>query len=148
LFSIVTEQPAQESVPAPPISPAGSTHSLPETSSSSKWHLSPRRGHTAMVSGIRSLCATHEQIILAWTGDIEASPGSQSQKQLVPFTSLSQEDKKELEGEIGKYQSPLDPREGKKRINYVPVFLDDKIAHGHYEGYCKTGKRSPPIIHQ
>jgi trehalose 6-phosphate synthase/phosphatase len=101
-----------------------------------------------MVSGIRSLCATHEQIILAWTGDIEASPGSQSQKQLVPFTSLSQEDKKELEGEIGKYQSPLDPGEGKKSINYVPVFLDDKIAHGHYEGYCKTGKRSLPIIHQ
>ncbi|CAG8618184.1 16433_t:CDS:2, partial [Acaulospora colombiana] len=94
LLSTVTEQPpAQESAPAPPISPAGSTHSLPEATSSSKWHLTPRRGHTAMVSGIRSLCATHEQIILAWTGDIESGQSEGSQKQLVKSETLSQEDK-------------------------------------------------------
>ncbi|KIM27999.1 glycosyltransferase family 20 protein [Serendipita vermifera MAFF 305830] len=103
----------------------------------SKWHLSPRRGHTAMISGIRSLSATHEQIILAWTGDIESSQVT-GQRSLIPFKTLQEEDKKGLEEAISEYKSPLDLTEGKKRLNYVPVFLDDKIAHGHYEGYCKT----------
>ena len=39
--------------------------------------MSNRQGHTAMISGIRSLSATHEQIIIGWTGDIE-SPNTNS----------------------------------------------------------------------
>ena len=33
------------------------------------WFLSPRYGHSAMTSGIRSLSQTHEQLIVGWTGD-------------------------------------------------------------------------------
>ena len=46
-------------------------------SSSPRWSISGRQGHTAMVSGIRSLSATHEQFIIGWTGDIE-SPNTNS----------------------------------------------------------------------
>ncbi|KAJ9118440.1 hypothetical protein QFC24_006271 [Naganishia onofrii] len=34
------------------------------------WKLASRRGHTAMISGMRSLSSTHEQVVVAWTGDI------------------------------------------------------------------------------
>lgn len=37
---------------------------------SERWKLTPRYGHSAMTSGIRSLSVTHEQVILGWTGDI------------------------------------------------------------------------------
>lgn len=40
------------------------------TSSDGTWKLSGRRGHTAMISGMRSLSTTHEQFVVAWTGDI------------------------------------------------------------------------------
>lgn len=37
-----------------------------------KWGLGARQGHAAMISGIKSLSATHEQVIVGWTGDIES----------------------------------------------------------------------------
>lgn len=40
------------------------------TVADSNWKLASRRGHTAMVSGMRSLSSTHEQIVVAWTGDV------------------------------------------------------------------------------
>lgn len=109
-----------------------------------------------MTSGIRSLCSTHEQIILAWTGDIESgavggSPAKGSKNTLssgtrnLPTSSITEDDKALLESEITNYQSPLDKENTGKRLSYVPVFLDDKIAHGHYEGYCKTSKFSIPF---
>lgn len=40
------------------------------------WTLASRDGHSAMISGIRSLATTHEQIIVGWTGDIQSpTPG-------------------------------------------------------------------------
>lgn len=91
-----------------------------------------------MISGIRSLSATHEQIILAWTGDIESGPVASTHRNPVPFTTLGEDDKRTLEAEIANYKSVIDIGERRKKMNYVPVFLDDKVAHGHYEGYCKT----------
>ncbi|GAC75168.1 trehalose-6-phosphate synthase component TPS1 and related subunits [Moesziomyces antarcticus T-34] len=35
-----------------------------------QWVLKPRRGHTALNSGIRSLCTTHRQTFIGWPGDI------------------------------------------------------------------------------
>jgi len=99
-----------------------------------------------MISGIRSLSHTHEQIILAWTGDIESGPIASTQRNPVPFTTLSEDDKTGLEAELSNYKSVIDVGEGKKKMHYVPVFLDDKIAHGHYEGYCKTST-SQDYIH-
>jgi trehalose 6-phosphate synthase/phosphatase len=94
------------------------------------WTLSPRYGHSAMISGIRSLTATHEEIIIGWTGDIQNAVGVQ-----VPSASISAEDKKELEQMLKIYC----PEKGDEKLCYIPVWLDDDVAHGHYDGYSKQG---------
>lgn len=40
----------------------------------SKWKIHARRGHTAMISGMRSLSDTHRQVVVGWTGDILYKP--------------------------------------------------------------------------
>lgn len=57
--------------------PSSSGHVPEQTTASPRWSVSSRQGHTAMISGIRSLSATHEQYIIGWTGDIE-SPNTNS----------------------------------------------------------------------
>jgi trehalose 6-phosphate synthase/phosphatase len=52
-----------EEVPASPTSAPPAPHTP-------RWKLSPRYGHSAMTSGIRSLSETHEQLIVGWTGDV------------------------------------------------------------------------------
>ena len=56
---------------------ASSNHPPGHNNSTPRWSLSGRQGHTAMISGIRFLSATHEQFIIGWTGDIE-SPNTNS----------------------------------------------------------------------
>ncbi|KAI0821861.1 trehalose 6-phosphate phosphatase [Trametes gibbosa] len=129
----------------PLTAPRGSALELP----ASQWSISARYGHSAMVSGIDSLASTHEQIFIGWTGDIESSavavpqaagqsaPGaSDSPANRIPASDLGTEDRKELESILAEYKSRDEPADGKK-IRYVPVWLDDKDAHGHYDGYCK-----------
>lgn len=118
----------------------------------SQWQLHVRYGHSALVSGIDSLATTHEQIYVGWTGDIEAGSGSGAQVAgeqdasgsepapgKVPSASLAEEDKKELEGLLADYHVRDELKDGKP-IHYVPVWLDDKEAHGHYDGYCKQSE--------
>lgn len=110
----------------------------------SKWNLGVRYGHAAMISGIRSLSATHEQLLIGWTGDIYASPPSFSatsspsnpEGSKLPSKDLAEEDKKALEEAIGNYEDTEHEVKG-KGLKLVPVWLDDKLAHGHYDGYCK-----------
>lgn len=136
-------------IPSPPATPPSKPSDVPPIPSNtvvppvavteeptSIWKLTPRYGHAAMISGIRSLSASHEQLIIGWSGDIETgSPGER-----VPTNSISQEDRLALE-EALKTCTPLeaDPDDDKK-TTYVPVWLDDKVAHGHYDGYCKASK--------
>ena len=56
----------------------------------------------------------------------------------VPSTSLSEQDKATLEEEISNFKSD---DEDTKTL-YVPLLLDDKVAHGHYDGYCKQSEFS------
>lgn len=56
----------------------------------------------------------------------------------VPSTTLSEEDKVALEEEISNFKS--EDEDAKTTIKYVPVLLDDKVAHGHYDGYCKQSE--------
>ncbi|KAJ7185313.1 trehalose-6-phosphate phosphatase [Mycena filopes] len=97
-----------------------------------RWTLVPRYGHAAMISGIRSLAATHEQLIIGWTGDIASATQAQ-----VPAASVSEEDRAALEAALKTYQpKESDPDDDRKTV-YVPVWLEDAVAHGHYDGYCK-----------
>ena len=139
-------------IPSPPATPPSKPSDVPPITSDKVspplavteeptpiWTLTPRYGHAAMISGIRSLSASHEQLIIGWSGDIETgTPGER-----VPTNSISQKDKLALE-EALKTCTPLeaDPDDD-KQTTYVPVWLDDKVAHGHYDGYCKASKYIP-----
>jgi trehalose 6-phosphate synthase/phosphatase len=136
--TLSTDSPSSGVLSPPPTPPPG--HTTPpqitvSSSNSPQWSLGPRYGHAAMVSGIRSLSATHDQVIVGWTGDI-LSP---IQDERVPSESISDEDKKALDVALGNYvPGDAGPGEDDSRISYVPVWLDGKVAHGHYDGYCKT----------
>lgn len=110
-----------------------------------------------MTSGIRSLSVTHEQVILGWTGDIlspaappdgNSSPDGDvnpstgervpSVRDRIPSARISQEDKDALDVELAQYtdKNGLEP-ETSKPITYLPLWMEDNVAHGHYDGYCK-----------
>ncbi|KAI8974855.1 trehalose 6-phosphate phosphatase [Trametes punicea] len=164
-----TRRSRPEDIPSPPATPPAKPADIPPSPVESQhadsglpppsgaapdkpqpqWSLAVRYGHSAMTSGIDSLAATHEQILVGWTGDIQASPTAvppvatpaasglpDVPTSKVPTSSLTEEDKKELEAMLEEYKSRDEPQDGKK-IHYVPVWLDDKDAHGHYDGYCK-----------
>lgn len=99
------------------------------------WSLSPRYGHAAMISGIRSLSHTHEQLIVGWTGDIQSHIGTDK----VPVDTVSQQERDGFELALKEYHpkesDPDDERD--RKTKYVPVWLEDRVAHGHYDGYCK-----------
>lgn len=131
------------------------------------WSLAPRYGHAAMISGIRALSATHEQVIVGWTGDIQAddnpvahhtdgaetptgtgdsnaapasavaSTTSNKPVDKVPVDAISLDDRASLEVALGTFQPKESDPDDEKKTMYVPVWLDDKVAHGHYDGYCK-----------
>ncbi|CAD6886627.1 unnamed protein product [Tilletia laevis] len=42
-----------------------------------RWALSPRRGHTALNAGIRSLTEAHKQVFVGWPGDLPTCPPPQ-----------------------------------------------------------------------
>lgn len=69
--------PPQPAANIPPLSSNSAappaSHHAPEDALSPRWSLAARQGHAAMISGIRSLSATHEQFIIGWTGDIESN---------------------------------------------------------------------------
>lgn len=124
---------------------ATTTTTTSTTSTGSRWQLAPRYGHSAMVSGIASLAATHEQVFVGWTGDVYAGPVRAEQEEYQKMNSgdVGEEERKELEGILGELEERgKDVRKGmeKKRMRYVPVWLDEKIAHGHYDGYCKQSE--------
>ncbi|SJK98408.1 related to trehalose-6-phosphate phosphatase [Armillaria ostoyae] len=122
----VPESPSSETPNAPTIPE-------PDSKGTAAWTLAPRYGHAAMISGIRSLAATHEQLIVGWTGDIHSPVPNEH----IPENTVSESDKQALDETLRTYQpKESDPDDDKKTV-YVPVWLDDKVAHGHYDGYCK-----------
>ncbi|KZS96206.1 trehalose-6-phosphate phosphatase [Sistotremastrum niveocremeum HHB9708] len=111
---------------------------LTDVKKPAKWQVAPRHGHSATISGIRSLSETHEQLIVGWVGDIEVARNSAGVSETIPANSLTEEDKKEVEELLDENEEALESEEPGKKAKLVPVWLDDKIAHAHYEGYCKT----------
>ncbi|KAF8805723.1 trehalose-6-phosphate phosphatase [Phlegmacium glaucopus] len=153
--TIVSKPSNDIGVPSPPATPptkpsdspepvlnGGDSLSSSESSSSSGstgfttphpspvWSLAPRYGHSAMISGIRSLSQTHDQLVVGWTGDI------MSLTDKVPADTVSADERAAFEGALNDYLPDHDDERDRK-TKYVPVWLDDKVAHGHYDGYCK-----------
>ena len=57
-----------------------------------KWRIHARTAHTAMISGMRSLSESHENIVVAWTGDVllqEVSQPTPTQQSTATFSSLA-----------------------------------------------------------
>ena len=86
-----------------------------------------------MISGIRSLSQTHEQLIVGWTGDILSSADT------VPVDTISADGRATFQDALNGYVPDSDD-EHDSEAKYVPVWLDDKVAHGHYDRYCKQSK--------
>jgi trehalose 6-phosphate synthase/phosphatase len=63
-------------------------HSTTVVASDSNWKLASRRGHTAMISGMRSLSSTHEQIVVAWTGDVLQEYSKDAGRRTAPQTPV------------------------------------------------------------
>ena len=95
-----------------------------------RWTLMHRRGHTAMNAGIRSLGSQFKQTSVGWPGDLRVG---NLKGELIEASSLTERDKKALEDELEvQRESQIDD------MKWLPVWLEDRVAHGHYEGYCKT----------
>jgi trehalose 6-phosphate synthase/phosphatase len=105
-----------------------------DPTASSQWSLSVRSGHNAMISGIRSLEAPSEQLIIGWTGDIQ---NIHQPDATVPLSNVSEEDRLALEKSLETYQPREADPDDERKTTYIPVWIGEKEAHGHYEGYCK-----------
>jgi trehalose 6-phosphate synthase/phosphatase len=57
---------------SPPMTPEFKPEDVEATIESvdSKWRIHARTAHPAMVSGIKSLSESHEQLVVAWTGEV------------------------------------------------------------------------------
>lgn len=82
-----------------------------------------------------SLSQTHEQLIVGWTGDVMCSADDK-----VPADTVSAEEKAAFEDALDGYVPDSDDETQNSKAKYVPVWLDDKVAHGHYDGYCKQSE--------
>lgn len=181
-----------------------------------QWVLTPRRGHTALNSGVRSLCKTHNQTFIGWPGDVVFAAQARGDTR-TEAAQLTDEEKGQIEKVLGDLEDPnhwasrlaqvpgapkdpsgadpvsrvptpqmngADPivpakpcakpiseavanyrlhkvfrtaasaaKEERREeyeeeehldghedhgIKYVPVWMDSDVAHGFYEGYCKT----------
>ncbi|KAG0208753.1 threalose-6-phosphate phosphatase [Mortierella sp. GBA30] len=98
-----------------------SSSAEPSSNEDSDCILEPRRGHSAMYSGIMSLMKDLETIQIGWVGELADQDGY-----VVPSKNLTEGHKQSLNDKLW------------QRERVVPIFLEDSRAAGHYEGYCKT----------
>ncbi|CEH19125.1 related to trehalose-6-phosphate phosphatase [Ceraceosorus bombacis] len=180
-YSAVSDANSPARTPSRRVATVGTPPPPPEPVKPPQWVLAPRRGHTALNSGIRSLCATHRQTFVGWPGEISFAAQARNDERK-EASQTTAEERKEIEAILAGLDSAdnwaardaplLDPKgapseavgkvptprmngaepigpDGPARqnaasavqehgIKYVPVWLEHNVAHGHYEGYCKT----------
>ncbi|CAI2173618.1 2604_t:CDS:10 [Funneliformis geosporum] len=83
------------------------------------WVLKPRRGHSALYSGLNSLSSTWNNHYVGYIGTI-----LDPEEKAIEFSDFSEEFKQSIQ-------------ECLKKANISPVFLENAEHHGHYDGYCK-----------
>ncbi|KAF0420413.1 glycosyltransferase family 20-domain-containing protein [Gigaspora margarita] len=84
------------------------------------WALKQRRGHSALYAGIHSLDKDWDSYYVGFVGQI-----SDAEDKPIEQSCYTEELKKSVECFLLE-----------KKV--VPVFLEDELHHGHYEGFCKT----------
>ncbi|KIJ25501.1 glycosyltransferase family 20 protein [Sphaerobolus stellatus SS14] len=132
--------PSPPVTPNPPASPTADPVPIsspdvttpPAVATTPGWSVAHRSGHDAMVSGVKSLSDTHDQVLVGWTGDILSAKDNK----VIHAEKLTDEDKQGLDEALKGYKEHTD-EERKGSTSYKPVWLADKIAHKHYEGYSK-----------
>ncbi|KAG9307403.1 hypothetical protein G9A89_017232 [Geosiphon pyriformis] len=87
------------------------------------WTLKPRHEHSALYSGIRSLEAEWDTLIIGYVGEIHYD--QEEGGKLMEPTQFTADHKATL-------------LELLQKDRVLPVFLDEAEHHGHYEGYCKS----------
>jgi trehalose-6-phosphate synthase len=121
-----------DGLPSPPGTPprSSSQWSLPDDTvttpnqAGEQWTFTHRRGHSAMHSGIHSVSQNRDSLHIGWTGTIH----EEENKRVIH--ELTEKEKKELTQILLKQNS------------IVPIFLNKKQSHNHYEGYCKSSELS------
>ncbi|PWZ00265.1 hypothetical protein BCV70DRAFT_231880 [Testicularia cyperi] len=99
-----------------------------------QWVLKPRRGHTALNSGIRSLCSTHRQTFIGWPGDIHFAAQARNDTRTDPSETVEHE-RREIEQVLAALDdasnwvtqdipvagAPIDPESNKPPIGKLPA---------------------------
>ncbi|KAH9446026.1 hypothetical protein MJO28_012122 [Puccinia striiformis f. sp. tritici] len=118
-----------------------------------KWILEPRRGHAALNAGIKSLSNFRSITLCAYPADIRITSHPNSIPQPIEVNKLTENQKISLDSGLRNLATtattPSDEHHhqdgDKKGIQCVPVWVGDKSAGLHYEGFCK--KYLWPIFH-
>lgn len=133
-------------------SPAATPPGVPQPTTPPQWVLAPRRGHTALNSGIRSLCHTHKQTFIGWPGDIHfAAQARQDERKEASETTPTE--RKEIEDVLASLDDPknwsaqdapaldADPSmsaDGVPPVRQVPVLLMNGAEPIASEGSAPT----------
>jgi len=88
------------------------------------WQLSTRRGHSAMYAALDSLKKDYRTLYIGGTGTILSH---HNKNHVIDPASISDSDKESLRHLL------------RTKHDMAPVFIDDKLSSGHYEGYSKQG---------
>ncbi|KAH8914256.1 glycosyltransferase family 20 protein [Atractiella rhizophila] len=118
------------------------------------WKLLPRRGHSALHSGIASLASSEREVtLIAWPGDLQTAEGAgvPSNVELaggreipksegtggqgLDIGELTEEEKGLLEKGLWELGAPNE--QGKESVRCVPVWLRDRTWSDFYDGFCK-----------
>ncbi|KAL7310863.1 hypothetical protein PS15m_010305 [Mucor circinelloides] len=86
------------------------------------WQLSTRRGHSAMYAALDSLKKDYRTLYIGGTGTILSH---HNKNHVIDPASISDSDKESLRHLL------------RTKHDMAPVFIDDKLSSGHYEGYSK-----------
>lgn len=118
------------------------------------WILGMSRGHTALNSGIYSLCPSHKQTYIGaplhiqfcehseMDPRVDTSETTPTEREEIASVLASLENRanwSQHEGNLAMRPPELDSNVLLENgIRYVPVWFDHRAAHSHYEAYCKA----------
>lgn len=88
------------------------------------WQLSTRRGHSAMYAALDSLKKDYRTLYIGGTGTILSH---HNKSHVIDPASISDSDRESLKHLL------------RSKYDMAPIFIDDKLSSGHYEGYSKQG---------